>query len=450
MRRRFILFLLLVISASAALAQNSSPAKSAGKKLAIVGATVVNLDGKAAIKDSAVLIEGSRIVAVGTRQKVKVPADAEVIDARGKFILPGLIDAHTHSNFDGKTSWLLPRFLAHGITTVLDTGSTATVYELKRRTNSGELSGPRMLVSGALLTAPPVQWPFSEAVNTADEARRAVDERAARGAEFVKVYAQLPIESLRAAIDEAHKKSMRAIGHLGRTNALEATRAGINIITHLMGVPDCAVPDPEKVRAAHASGFIPGWLASTLAWQQADESKLNQLIREMVARNVALVPTLNVHQGVAFIRDPLPYRQEAIATRPPEATLKEWEALAALPIDTAPFKKSWPMMQQFVRRFYEAGGMLVVGTDTAAAYQPPGLSAHEEMRLMVEAGVPAVAALRAATINAARALGIEREVGAVEAGKRADIVIVDDDPLASITNTRKIFRVIKAGAVYNP
>jgi imidazolonepropionase-like amidohydrolase len=450
MRKRMVLFLLLVFSASAAAAQNTPPARPAARRIAIVGATVVDLSGRAGIKDSVVLIEGSRITSVGPRGRVKVPAGVEVIDASGKFILPGLIDAHTHSNFDGAAWWMLPRFLAHGVTTVLDTGSATNVYELKQRTNGGELSGPRMLVSGALLTAPPVQWPFSEAVNTVDEARRAVGERAARGAEFVKVYAQLPAEFLRAAIDEARKKNMRAIGHLGRTNALEATRSGINIITHLMGVPDCAVSDPEKIRAAHASGFIAGWLASTLAWQQADQARLDQLIKEMVARGVALAPTLNVHQGVAFIRDPLPYREESIATRPPEETLKEWQALAAMPIDTAPFKKSWPMMQQFVRRFHEAGGVLVVGTDTAAAFQPPGLSAHEEMRLMVEAGVPAAAALRAATINAARALGVEREVGSVEAGKVADIVIVEADPLADITNTRKIFRVIKAGAVYNP
>ncbi|HKY04761.1 MAG TPA: amidohydrolase family protein, partial [Blastocatellia bacterium] len=233
-----------------------------------------------------------------------------------------------------------------------------------------------------------------------------------------------------------------------RTNAMEAVLAGTNIITHLVGVPDAAAPDPERVRAAHSSAFVAGWVASSLAWLQADQAKLDLLIREMVARRVAYSPTLCIHHTIAFVRDKDAFREAAIASNPPEAALKDWEGLSKQPIDTAPFKRAWAVMQQFVKRFHEAGGMLIVGTDTAAAYQAPGLSAHEEMRLMVELGLPAIDALRAGTINGARALGIDREAGSIEAGKLADIVIIDADPLADINNTRKIARVIKSGVVY--
>lgn len=453
MRRLLLLLvtLALVTTTGAGLVkpvQKSTAAKPVSRTLAIVGATVIDVTGKSNIPDAVVIIEGDKIKAVGSRARVKVPRGAEVIDARGKFLIPGLIDTHTHSSYDGKDSWLSSRFLATGITTVLDTGSLPPVYDLKRRIAIGELQGPRMLVCGPMITGEPVAFPMSETVKTPDEARRAVDARVAAGADFVKTHAQLAPDDLRAAIDEAHKKGLRTISHTGKTNALEAVLAGTNILTHLVGVADVAVPDPEKIRSAHTTAFLAGWIASSLAWPQADQAKLDGLIHEMVSRHVFYSPTLSIHHTIALARDPDAFRDRAVASGPPDLVLKDWEGLAKQPFDTAPFKKAWINMQQFVKRFYDGGGVLIVGTDTAAVYQAPGLSAHEEMRLMAELGIPVIDALRAGTINAARALGIDRETGSIEAGKLADIVIIDGDPLADINNTRKIARVIKAGAVY--
>jgi imidazolonepropionase-like amidohydrolase len=451
MRKLIVLFITLVLLSAVSVGQNKpaqKPAANAAHTLAIVGGTLVDVNGKSNIKDSVVLIEGNKIKAVGPRARVRLPRGAEVIDASGKFLIPGFIDTHTHSAYDGKDSWPSARFLATGITTVLDTGSLPPVYELKRRIAAGELQGPRMLVCGPMITGEPIAFPSSEAVKTPDEARRAVDARVAAGADLIKTHAQLSPDDLRAAIDEAHKKGLRTISHTGKTNALEAVLAGTNILTHLVGVADTAVPDPEKIRSAHTQAFLGGWIASSLAWPQADQAKLDALIREMVSRHVFYSPTLSIHHTIAFARDPDPFRDRAVASDPPALVLKDWEGLQKQPIDTAPFKKAWPFMQQFVKRYYDAGGILIVGTDTAAVYQAPGLSAHEEMRLMVELGVPTIEALRAGTINGARALGIDRETGSLEAGKLADIVILDADPLADINNTRKIAKVIKAGVIY--
>jgi imidazolonepropionase-like amidohydrolase len=452
--RRFVLLLTtLVVLAPLSTGQvkpskETTAPKPVSHPLAIVGATVVDVNGKSNIQDAVVLIEGNQIKAVGPRSKVRLPRGAEVIDARGKYLIPGLIDTHTHSAYDGKDSWLSPRFLSSGITTVLDTGSLPPVYDLKRRIAIGELQGPRMLVCGQMISGEPIAFPMSETVKTPDEARRAVDARVAAGADLIKTHAQLAPDDLRAAIDEAHKKGLRTISHTGKTNALEAVLAGTNILTHLVGVPDAAVPDPEKIRTAHTTAFLGGWVASSLAWLQADPAKLDVLIREMVSRRVFYSPTLTIHHTIAFARDPDAFREAAAASGPPALVLTDWEGLAKQPFDTAPFKKAWIHMQQFVKRFYDAGGVLIVGTDTAAVYQAPGLSAHEEMRLMVELGVPAIEALRAGTINGARALGIDRETGSIEAGKLADIVIIDADPLADIRNTMKITQVIKGGVVY--
>jgi imidazolonepropionase-like amidohydrolase len=453
MRRFLIAITTLALVATASAGQvkpgkKPAAAEPASRVLAIVGATLVEVNGKSNIQDAVVIIEGGKIKAVGPRAKVRLPRGAEVIDARGKYLIPGLIDTHTHSAYDGKDSWLSSRFLSSGITTVLDTGSLPPVYELKRRIANGDLQGPRMLVCGPMITSEPVTFPSSETVKTPDEARHAVDQRAAAGADLIKTHAQLPPDALRAAIDEAHKKGLRTISHTGRTNALEAVLAGTNILTHLVGVPDAATPDPERIRTAHSTSFVGGWVTSSLAWLEADQAKLDHLIREMVSRRVAYSPTLSIHHTIAFVRDKDAFREAATATGPPDATLKEWEGLAKQPIDTAPFKKAWAVMQQFVKRFHDAGGMLIVGTDTAAVYQAPGLSAHEEMRLMVELGVPVIDALRAGTINGARALGIDRQTGSIEPGKLADIVIVDADPIADINNTRKIAQVIKGGVVY--
>jgi len=450
MRKPLLLLVALSLVSSTSVAQKKQPtaAKSATHTLAIVGATVIDVNGKANISDAVVVIEGNKIKAVGPRAKVKVPTGAEVIDAKGKYLIPGLIDTHTHSAYDGNDNWLSVRFLSNGITTVLDTGSLPAVYELKRRIASGERQGPRMLVCGPMITGEPVAFPMSETVKSPEEARRAVDARVAAGADFIKTHAQLAPADLRAAIDEAHKKGLRTISHTGKTNALEAVQAGTNILTHLVGVPDAAVPDPEKIRAAHTAAFLAGWVASSLAWLQADQVKLDGIIREMVSRHVFYSPTLSIHHTIAFARDPDAFRDAAVASGPPENVLKDWQGLAKQPFDTAPFKKAWISMQQFVKRFYDAGGVLIVGTDSAAVYQAPGLSAHNEMRLMAELGVPTIDALRAGTINAARALGIEKEAGSIEAGKVADIVIIDGDPLADIDNTRKIARVIKGGAIY--
>lgn len=453
MRRLLLMLITLAVltTSGAGLIQpvkKSGATKPVSRALAIVGGTVIDVTGKSNIPDAVVIIEGDKIKAVGSRARVKIPRGAEVIDARGKFLIPGLIDTHTHSSYDGKDSWLSARFLSTGITTVLDTGSLPPVYDLKRRIAIGELQGPRMLVCGPMITGEPVAFPMSETVKSPEEARRAVDARVAAGADFVKTHAQLAPDDLRAAIDEAHKKGLRTISHTGKTNALEAVLAGTNILTHLVGVADVAVPDPEKIRSAHTQAFLAGWVASSLAWPQADQAKLDALIHEMVTRRVFYSPTLSIHHTIAFARDPDAFRDRAVASGPPDLVLKDWEGLAKQPFDTAPFKKAWINMQQFVKRFYDAGGVLIVGTDTAAVYQAPGLSAHEEMRLMAELGIPVIDALRAGTINAARALGIERETGSIEAGKLADIVIIDGDPLADINNTRKIARVIKAGAVY--
>ena len=452
--RKFMLWLIALVLISTTSAGQVKPvqkpvaAKPASPVLAIVGATVIDVNGKSNIPDAVVIIEGDKIKAVGPRARVKVPSGAEVIDARGKYLIPGLIDTHTHSAYDGKDSWLSARFLSTGITTVLDTGSLPPVYDLKRRIAIGELQGPRMLVCGPMISGEPVAFPMSETVKTPDEARRAVDARVAAGADLIKTHAQLAPDDLRAAIDEAHKKGLRTISHTGKTNALEAVLAGTNILTHLVGVPDAAVPDPEKIRAAHTTAFLGGWITSSLAWLQADPAKLDMLIHEMVSRHVFYSPTLSIHHTIAFARDPDAFREAAAASSPPDLVLKDWEGLGKQPFDTAPFKKAWINMQQFVKRFYDAGGILIVGTDTAAVYQAPGLSAHEEMRLMAELGVPTIEALKAGTINAARALGIDREAGSIEVGKLADIVIIDGDPLADINNTRKIARVIKGGVVY--
>lgn len=190
----------------------------------------------------------------------------QVIDGRGLYAIPGLIDTHVHLEWNGDEATLLKLFLANGVTTVLDTGNLPQrVFSLRKKVMRGEILGPRIEACGAAITSPPAAWRGMTVVTTPVQVRQAVRERARQGAKFVKIYAQLPPDLSSVLVHSAHSRGMRVIGHLGRTNAMEATEMGINIITHLSGIADAALSDPELARAQHARGFSEGWQASNAA-----------------------------------------------------------------------------------------------------------------------------------------------------------------------------------------
>ncbi len=466
----FVLLLLEPLLPCASFGESLRIRKRSTERLLIVGVTVVNVNALSAATalrpDMTIVVAGDRIVDLrpATQDDLKSLklgkedsgeegiGSSHSIDGRGLFVIPGLIDTHVHLEWGNDEVSMLKILLAKGVTAILEAENPSEkLFRIRRQSLSRDFPGPRMEVCGPLITSPPAAWSHMTVVTTANQVKQAVRARAVAGAKFAKIYAQLPPPLSQSVIDGAHRRGMRVMGHLGRTNALEATMLGINIITHLSGIADAALLDPETVRSQHALGFSQGWQASNAAWGQVVPEKLSDLIRRMVANRVALSPTLWFQKVFATLGEETEEKQEAVKySHAPPGLLKGWQHFTMDVGDPDIYKSAWPRQKQFVRAFFEAGGILIAGTDTPNQFVAPGFGLHQEIETLVEAGIPSFDALKAATVNASRALGHEEDFGSIEIGTQADFVVIEGNPLDNLRNARRIRIVFRSGKPYSP
>ncbi|CAN5688489.1 amidohydrolase family protein [soil metagenome] len=438
-----VIFLTAVLLFSCSLTGNGQSRK------AIIGATLIDGTNRGPVPDAVVIIEGTRIKQVGSRNKTRIAKGTEVIDATGKFVIPGLADMHQHlgeGNFDlnqGQADFKknLARLLGWGFTTVFSFGTPAleTFSELKRLSANEESRYPHFFGVGVLIRAREghgsLQGGFTP--ETPDEARKQVRELKAANVDAIKfVHTDLryvtrqprPLlkpEVMAAIIDEAHKLGLKAYVHapvLGY--AKEALRAGADGLVH--GILSDQVDDEfigllKKNRAVYipthaifeAAGDIGAWARRAAAFDE----------RGLIAKEVF-----------------------DVGLSPSNVTRWEekWNNVAYM-------KERLPILRSNLKKVWDAGILVVAGSDTgnSGAGTLLGLSSQLELWLMVEAGLTPGQSLQAATINAALMVGRQKDLGTIEAGKLADLVILDADPLADIRNVRTIFRVIKGGIVYD-
>lgn len=415
----------------------------------ITGATLIDGTGRAPIKDAVVIIEGTRIRQVGTKSKTKIPEGAEVIDARGKFVIPGLADMHNHLGdgtfgFDRPPSDLkknLARLLAWGVTTIFDPGipDLKLLAELKRVSATETAPYPHFFGVGRLFAAKGghgSQEGYTP--ETPEEARAAVRELKAANVDAVKlVYTDLTYvtkkprpklkpEIMAAIIDETHQQGLKAYVHAPILKyAKEVLRAGADGLVH--GIISDPVDDEfirlmKKNRAVYITTHaIFEAVADVAAW----------------ARRAA-----------AFDERGL-IAKEVYETGMSPETVKRLEAMWD---DLAYTREHLPILRANLKRVWDAGIPVVTGSDTSDSGVGVllGLSSQIELLLHIEAGLNPGQAIRAATINAARMIGREKDLGSVEPGKLADLVILEADPLVDIGNVRRIYRVVKGGVVYDP
>jgi imidazolonepropionase-like amidohydrolase len=309
--------------------------------------------------------------------------------------------------------------------------------------------GPAILTAGRILNAGDFDPEPFQPVASAADVRREVRWQADAGVDFVKLYASIPPELARVAIEEAHTRGLPVIGHLQRTTWTEAARLGIDALTH--AAPWSAEYLPEPLRAGYR-----GDIEARAQWLDAADLE-SPAVREMIAalaeRKVTLDPTLIAMHTKFFGDDPRWLRNPDNALMP-ERHLKGWGAFSFTAGWTsaqyARARRSWPRLQALVRAYHAGGIRLTVGTDAPTPWIVPGASLHSEMELLVEAGLPAAEVLRMATGDAAIGLRREREIGFVRAGLRADLVVLTKDPLADIRNSRSIELVIQDGNVLRP
>ncbi len=464
-----ILVVTLVSSTFSSVTQKSA-AKGRESGYEVVGVTIVNVYARnvagALQRNMTIVTDGDVISDIHPATEEELnrakrrtqathlddPSLLRTVDGRGLYALPGLIDIGGHLEWNSNEEAMLRVLLANGVTAILEAGnSSPQVYRLRRDSLATDFLGPRMEVCGPIITGSPAAKPGMTAVSTSWEVKEAVRARAAAGAKFVMMDAQLPPALAYDVIQEAQRHGMRVPGHLGRTNALEATAFGVNIIASLSGVPDSAVPDPETPRSWHALGFSRGWQASNAAWPQADPHQLQELIRHMVANHVCLSPTLWFQKVFTTLNEETPEKKDAIRfSFAPQSILNGWRNFATGAGDPAIYKTAWPYEKRFVKSFFDAGGCLVAGTDTPNPFVPPGFGMHLEMETLAEAGIPPLEVIKAATVYASRALGHEEDYGSIDIGNRADFVLVDGNPLEDLRNVRDIRAVFRSGRPYNP
>jgi len=418
-------------------------------RIALVGATVIDGSGGPAKPDMVVVVHGTKIETVAPRAGFKIPKTALVVDVRNEWIIPGLIDAHAHT-----ARWALTRYAAFGVTTVRDLHSNQdSILSLREQVALGNIFGPTIFTAGAMIDGVPATYGDATAVKNDDEARRAVDARIVAGVEYLKVYTRITPGLLKAILDEASNFRTTVAAHLGLTDAITAATMGVHSIEHMTGVPEATLAKPEPLYAAHRQGLFPGWTAFEKSWAGLDSAALAHTAVKLAETRVVMVPTLGLHETFSRLDDP-----EVLASPDlklvPDSELARWNVPDMIAragwktADFAAFRASRANQDLFLREFRAAGGTIAAGTDASIQMMVPGASEHDEMALLVAAGLTPGDALLAATRNGAELLGAD-SLGRVAAGKVADLVILLADPLADIANTRKIDRVMLRGLLVN-
>lgn len=423
--RTFVSFLVLITSAALLSAQpgqqrglrevNQVAKPSESSLIAIVGATLIDGRGGPPISDSVVVVKGEQIIAVGDRAALVIPPGAEIVDAKGLTLLPGLIDSHFHIDGDDRLPAL---YLSHGVTSLRDPGQWIEAYDAARKAAAAV---PRLFLCGPHLDSPPPAYPAdSYIVRDADETRLAVNRFADDGASAIKVYFRLPLALIKVAIDTAHSRGIPVIGHLEIVDARDAITAGIDGIEHATSFGTALLPlrEAEKYRQAiladnnaRREGRYQVWNAIDLS--SAQSKSLFKLIAD---RRVIVSPTLAVFERQAGDKDTTQVHVHA-------------------------FKQ----MEAFVGLAKKAGARVVVGSHSDVPHAKRGWAYQRELELLVESGLTPMEAIVAGTLENARYFRIEDRLGSVEPGKLADLVLVEGDPLKDIANMRRIKRVMLNG-----
>jgi imidazolonepropionase-like amidohydrolase len=413
--------------------------------VALVGATLFDGSGGPVLSNSVVVVRRGRIESVGTRTGFALPPRTREVDVAGRWIIPGLIDAHAHVE-----RWALPRYLAWGVTTVRDVhGTLDTILRLRDHVNLGAVAGPRIYSAGAMIDGLPTTYPDAIGASNPRDARKAVDRLVNARADLIKVYTRVDPTLLHAVVDEARTFNLPVAGHLGMTDAVTAAKDGIASIEHLSGVPEASMSDASSLYAAHYRGFFAGWTAFERSWAGLDSTALDRVAKVLADRRVTLVPTLVLHETFSRLDDPA-VLADTMLRAVPELQQSRWNVADMVkragwtPEDYPAFRAGRPRQDLFLRLFAAAGGRIATGTDASNQLLIPGYSEHRELALLVGAGLTTRDALLAATRNGALLLGVD-SLGLIAPGKAADLLVLAADPLIDIRNTLTIDRVMSRG-----
>jgi hypothetical protein len=431
----------------------------AEKILVVQGGKLIDGTGRPPIENSVIVIQAGRFQAVGGRGEVSIPADAEVIDVKGKTVLPGFIDGHGHlEDFHGEL------YLHLGITTC----ANIELYQdgpwtlaQKQGTDLGKIRGPRIWMSGRAIGGVSTGHDAFGSrtardniiVTTAEEVRRAVQRKKELGCEILKVNEFLSLDLVKVAVDEAHGLGMSVAAH--SWDVVGSVKAGVDAIEHIWSVGYSSIPY-APARRKLAQDRLGGVIDQELAGAYYQTENFDEVIGAMVEHRVAWTPTIAKWlRPLARSAEHFRERENQILNNPnaglPAAvrvvTDNAYDKLLKryTPAQLEQTKVGYEKAKEFIRRFAQAGGILKEGSDP-----PRGMAAllmHQALAIDVEAGVPPMKAIQAATLNVARTFRKDKDYGSVEPGKVADLSIVEGDPLQDIWMTQNVKMVVMDGKV---
>jgi imidazolonepropionase-like amidohydrolase len=420
------------MSALAEISKGISGSRAA--TLAIVGGTLIDGTDAAPIPDAAVVIRNGRIVAVGPRSSVKIPKHAHVIDAHGESILPGLWDMHAHFE---QVEWG-PIYLAAGVTTVRDCGNEFEfITAVRNAVASGRGLGPRLLLAGIVDGTGPLTIGV-ERVDTPEQARMWTDRYHDAGFQQMKIYSSVKLDEVKVIADEAHRLGMTVTGHVpqGLTayQVIDAGQDQINHIGYIASIMRATLP-------ANASRTDRMNAVANIDFNSLEAQKAVEFLK---AHHTVVDPTMALDEFfTATTAKPPASFEPGVNKVAPE--LAEQLTDVAPPTDrSALTEKVFEKDLEIVGALHKAGIPIVAGTDQTV----PGHSLHREIELYVQAGFTPLEAIQSATIVPARVMGLDKESGTIEKGKRADLILVHGNPLDDIHNIRNVEYVITNGTLY--
>src|SRR5690242_2350032 len=445
-----VLELALLVASCPARAQKPS----AADLLVLNNVTVVDVRTGKLQPDQTVVLERNRISSIGPSKTAKYPPKADSVNCKGGYLIPGLWDMHVHLAFG---DWFpdakdvsLPLFIANGVTGVRDMGSELdVVQDWRNEIEAGRMIGPRIFTSGPMLDGPKPRFPSSIAIATSDDGRRAVNNLKERGADFIKLQSLIPRDAVLAIAEEAKKQEIAFEGHVpDAMRASEMSEAGMKSFEHLIGVFEGSSPAEED--------FLKGGKTEGKFLATYDEARAASLAALLAKNHTWQCPTLVWERGGNLL-DVSDFSGDTRVKYVPEPwKTKTWKRFTDEirqgygTDDIATRKKFIEKELEVVRMLHKAGVEFLAGTDTPAGVHIfPGFSLHEELQRFVAAGFTPLEALQTATLNPARFFGMETQLGTVEEGKLADLVVLSGNPLEDISNTQKIAGVFVNGRYFS-
>jgi imidazolonepropionase-like amidohydrolase len=445
MKKIFLIVVLFLLSFTAISAQT----------IAFTNVNVIPMDKERVLENQTVLVKNGVIAEIGG--KVKIPKDAQIIDGRGKYLIPGLVDMHTHLLSDGDeypdsiAEDELKVMVANGVTTIRFMIGTPEQIVLRARSAKGEIIAPTIYAASPHLTGKAQGNDF--VVNTPEEAREAVRKSKAAGYDFIKVTTFIKPEVYEAAVDEAAKQKIRVVGHAdARFVTLARALKAKQQIEHLDGYMEAVLADNAPSKNSISDMYI----YDPKNWESidyVDDKKIAEIAKLTVAANPFVNPTQHFMKNTFG----LPRSIESIRAQPdfkfyPKKVqdffigFYQKHRLFQIPAEK---RAKWvDHRNKIIKAIYDAGGRIMTGSDTPEFLWLYGFTMHRELKALTDAGLSNFAALEAATKNPAMFFGTSKSVGTVEKGRRADLILLDGNPLENISNTEKRAGVMLKGKYY--